>query len=152
MLRAKAAQLGPGEWITGEGWQESNLAEKRNLSSADLDSAAPDNPVILVRAGGHSSVSNSRALELAGIDRNTPDPATGIIEHDSTGEPNGIIRERSDLISKLVPPAKWDEFASPTWMGCESFSSSVLPVCSTLPGRSTTNPWAAEESQILRPT
>lgn len=109
MLRAKAAQLGPGEWITGEGWQESNLAEKRNLSSADLDSAAPDNPVILVRAGGHSSVSNSRALELAGIDRNTPDPATGIIEHDSTGEPNGIIRERSDLISKLVPPAKWDE-------------------------------------------
>jgi len=88
MLRAKAAALGPGEWITGEGWQESNLAEKRNLSRADLDAAAPNNPVLLVRAG---------------------DPKSGLIEHDPSGEPNGIIRERSDLVSKLIPPAKWDE-------------------------------------------
>jgi predicted amidohydrolase YtcJ len=109
MLRAKAAALGPGEWITGEGWQESNLAEKRNLSRADLDAAAPNNPVLLVRAGGHSSVSNSAALKLAGIDRATPDPKSGLIEHDPSGEPNGIIRERSDLVSKLIPPAKWEE-------------------------------------------
>jgi predicted amidohydrolase YtcJ len=109
MLRAKAAQLGKGEWITGYGWAESNLAENRNLSRADLDLAAPDNPVTLVRAGGHSSVSNSLALKLAGIDRNTPDPATGLIEHDSAGEPNGIIRERSDLVGKVVPPAKWED-------------------------------------------
>jgi predicted amidohydrolase YtcJ len=109
MIRAKAAQLGPGEWITGYGWQESNFAEKRNLSRADLDAAAPNNPVTLTRAGGHSSVGNSAALRLANIDRTTPDPKSGVIEHGSDGAPNGIIRERNDLYRNLVPPARWEE-------------------------------------------
>ena len=45
MLRRKAAELGPGQWITGYGWQEANLAENRNLTRTDLDAGAPDNPV-----------------------------------------------------------------------------------------------------------
>jgi len=109
MLRAKAAKLGKGEWITGFGWQESNFAEKRNLTRADLDAAAPDNPVMLIRAGGHSSVSNSMALRLAQVDRTTPDPKSGLIEHDATGEINGIIRERYDLVGKLIPKDKWED-------------------------------------------
>jgi predicted amidohydrolase YtcJ len=109
MLRRKAAQLGPGKWITGYGWQESNFAEKRNLSLADLDAASPDNPVLLVRAGAHSSVSNTAAFKIAGIDRNTPDPKSGLIEHDANGALNGVIRERTDLIRKFIPPASWDE-------------------------------------------
>jgi len=109
MLRKKAAQLGPGKWITGYGWQESNLAENRNLSRADLDAVTPANPVILLRAGAHSSVSNSLALKAAGIDGKTPDPKGGLIEHDAKGEPNGIIRERNDLVAHLVPPANWEE-------------------------------------------
>lgn len=109
MLRTKAAQLGPGQWITGSGWQESNLIEKRNLSRADLDAGAPDNPVVLVRAGGHSSVSNSAALKIAGIDRATPDPKSGLIEHGPDGEPNGIIRERSDLVRSFVPADRWED-------------------------------------------
>eukprot|EP01042_Synura_sphagnicola_P029871 gene29872-38499_t len=48
MVRKKAAELGPGKWITGYGWQEAALAEKRNLTRADLDAAAPNNPVLLV--------------------------------------------------------------------------------------------------------
>jgi predicted amidohydrolase YtcJ len=102
-VRAKAALLGAGEWITGYGWAEDTFAEQRLPNREDLDLAAPDNPVILTRAGGHSSVSNSRALALAGITRATPQPSAGMIEHDAAGEPTGIIRERSDLVGRLVP-------------------------------------------------
>ena len=109
MIRKKAEQLGKGEWITGYGWAEANLAEKRNVLRSDLDEAAPDNPVALVRAGGHSIVGNSRALALAAIDRNTPKPLRGVIEHNAEGEPNGIIRERNDLYLHLVPA---DSFAA----------------------------------------
>jgi predicted amidohydrolase YtcJ len=103
-VRAKAKELGPGEWVTGYGWAETNLAEKRNVLRADLDAAAPNNPVALSRAGGHSTVGNSLALKAAGITRDTKNPLRGVIEHDAKGEPNGIIRERVDLYGKLVPP------------------------------------------------
>ena len=103
MLRDKARQLGPGEWITGYGWAEANLAEQRNPLRSDLDAACPRNPVVLVRAGGHSAVGNSLALNLAKIDRSTSAPLRGVIEHDAKGEPNGLIRERVDLYSSLVP-------------------------------------------------
>jgi len=118
MLRDKARQMGPGKWITGYGWQEANLAEKRNITRADLDAAVPDNPVLLVRAGSHSAVANSLALKMAGIDRNTPDPAGGLIEHDASGEPNGIIRESYGAVLRLVPQPGWDVMkpATITWL------------------------------------
>jgi len=102
MLRAKASALGPREWITGYGWDEAQLVEKRNLTRQDLDAAAPNNPVVLTRAGGHSVVGNSLALKIAGVDRDTPDPKSGLIEHTADGEPNGIIRE-IDLFGRHVP-------------------------------------------------
>jgi predicted amidohydrolase YtcJ len=104
-VRDKAGELGAGEWITGYGWSEDVLAEKRRPLRTDLDEAAPDNPVTLSRAGGHSTVLNSLALEMAGIYRNTPDPPDGVIERDEAGELNGIIREPGQMISQLVPPA-----------------------------------------------
>jgi predicted amidohydrolase YtcJ len=108
LLRAKAKQLGPGQWITGMGWQEAQFKENRNITKQDLDAATPANPVALTRAGGHSSVGNSMALRLANIDRNTPDPKSGLIERDGEGEPNGIIRERNDLFYELVPEDSWE--------------------------------------------
>ncbi len=103
----KAKELGPREWITGAGWDEYHFTdEERKPVRSDLDAAAPDNPVVLTRAGGHSSVGNSKALELADINKATPDPARGIIEKDSSGEPNGVIRERNDLYTRLVPRDK----------------------------------------------
>ncbi len=103
VIREKAKQLGKGEWITGYGWDEAQLTDKRNPVRADLDAAAPDNPVVLTRAGAHSAVGNSRALELAKINKATKDPEAGIIERDASGEANGIIRERFDLYTRLVP-------------------------------------------------
>ena len=65
---------------------------------------------MLARAGGHSSVASSLALTLAGITRDTPQPSAGMIEHDAAGEPTGIIRERADIVDKLVPVATADEW------------------------------------------
>ena len=108
-VRAKAAELGEGEWITGYGWAEDQLAEQRMPTRQDLDEAAPRNPVTLTRAGGHSAVVNSLAFELAGITRDSRDPDRGIIERDERGELNGIIRERQDTVGRLVPPATPEE-------------------------------------------
>jgi len=105
-VREKAKELGPGEWITGQGWDEYHFSEQRMPLKGDLDAAAPNNPVALTRAGGHSTVGNSKALQLADINRATPDPERGLIEKDASGEPNGVIRERNDMYLRLVPRDK----------------------------------------------
>jgi predicted amidohydrolase YtcJ len=105
LVRDKVAELGVGEWITGYGWSEDFMAEQRRPLRDDLDEAAPDNPVILTRAGGHSAVSNSMALRLAEVDASTPQPDGGVIEIGEDGRLNGVIRERQDLVSRLVPRA-----------------------------------------------
>jgi len=101
----KADELGPGEWISGYGWSEDQMLEQRRPLRDDLDEAAPNNPVLLDRAGGHSAVMNSFAFRLAEIDENTADPDSGIIEKDANGRLNGIIRERQDIVSRLIPEA-----------------------------------------------
>ena len=108
-VRTKAGELGPGQWITGYGWAEGMLLEQRMPHRKDLDEATPQNPMVLARAGGHSAVANSLALRQAGITRDTPNPEGGIIEHDADGEPSGIIRERQDVVYRLVPPATAEE-------------------------------------------
>jgi len=109
LVTAKAAQLGPGEWITGYGWSEDALEEQRRPLRSDLDEAAPENPVVLTRAGGHSAVASSLALTLAEIDERTPQPDGGVIEKGDDGKLNGIIRERQDLVTQLVPKPTPDE-------------------------------------------
>jgi len=122
-IQAKAEELGPDEWITGYGWAEDDLAEKRRPLRWDLDEAAPENPVILSRAGGHSAVASSLALKLAEIDRNTPNPEGGVIERDDSGELNGIIRERAGMVYRLVPDATWEELKPSFIQNLESFLS-----------------------------
>lgn len=105
----KAAELGPGEWITGYGWSEDVMEEQRRPLRDDLDEAAPRNPVYLDRAGGHSAVVNSLALQIAGVDAFTPEPEGGVIERDENGELNGIIRESMDLVRVYIPLATDDD-------------------------------------------
>ena len=109
LIRAKAEELGAGEWITGYGWSEDELAEGRKLLRGDLDIAAPRNPVTLTRAGGHSAVVSTSALGLAEINNNTPDPEGGVIERDENGVANGIIRERQNIVGRLVPDSTYEE-------------------------------------------
>lgn len=109
LVRDKAAELGPGEWITGYGWSEDQMEEQRRPLRSDLDVGAPDNPVMLTRAGGHSAVANSLALQLAGVDKDSSDPDGGVIEKDANGELNGVIRERQEIVGRLIPKATDEE-------------------------------------------
>lgn len=109
LISAKIEEIGEGEWITGYGWSEDELDEGRRPLRADLDAAAPNNPVILTRAGGHSAVSNSLALQLANVTLETPQPDGGVIERGEDGELNGVIRERQGIVSRLVPESTYDE-------------------------------------------
>ena len=94
----------PGDpWILGGGW--SMPAFPGGVPHrADLDAVVPDRPVYLPNRDGHSAWVNTRALELAGITRDTPDPADGRIERDAAGEPTGALHEGAmRLVERLVP-------------------------------------------------
>jgi predicted amidohydrolase YtcJ len=99
-LAAAVAQHKEGEWITGDGWDHTLWPEKRLPNHQQLDAVAPKNPVILTHISGHAAVANSLALKNAEINRNTPNPAGGEIEHDAFGEPTGILKE--DAAMSLV--------------------------------------------------
>ncbi len=93
-LRATVKQTERGKWIQGRGWDQELLSERRYPTRRDLDEVSPDNPVILNRVCGHIGVANSRALEIAGITRETAASWGELIDIDSeTGEPAGILRE-----------------------------------------------------------
>ena len=109
LIRSKISEIGEGEWITGYGWSEDELEDGRRPLRNDLDLAAPKNPVILTRAGGHSAVTNSLGLDLAGITLETPQPEGGVIERGDSGELNGIIRERQEIVGRLVPDSTYEE-------------------------------------------
>ncbi len=112
VVKARAAVSKPGEWIRGAGWDEGYLAEcladpTRHLTRWDLDEVARDNPVYLVSFTQHELVANSRALEIAGIDRNTQtEPGSEIVKDPFTGEPTGMLLElpAEGLIMRVVPP------------------------------------------------
>lgn len=84
---------GPDTWIEGWGFDETKLAEHRSPNRDDLDKVTTDQPIFIYRSDCHSSVGNSKALALAGIDENTPDPKGGKIEHFPDGRPTGFMRE-----------------------------------------------------------
>jgi predicted amidohydrolase YtcJ len=97
-------------WIRGRGWQLP-LFPQANPRKEWLDAVVPERPVYLTAADGHSVWVNSKALELAGITRNTKDPPNGRIERDpATGEPSGTLRERAvDLVAGKLPPRSQEE-------------------------------------------
>lgn len=104
-LKERAKQIkDTTKWIRGSGWDQGIFQEARYPSRQDLDAVAPENPVVLLRACRHVSVANTKALELAGIDRDTQDPDGGSIDHDENGEPTGVLRENAVLLVRDVIP------------------------------------------------
>jgi predicted amidohydrolase YtcJ len=109
-IREKADLLGPGHWILGQGFNESDWPENRIPDRLELDLAAPDNPVCIWRCDLHLAVANSRALSLAGIDSTAPDPPDGVIVRDGTGIPTGVLKEMApNLIRNVVPALTFDQ-------------------------------------------
>ncbi|HEX6879421.1 MAG TPA: amidohydrolase [Terriglobales bacterium] len=100
-----AKTAAPKEWLLGRGWDHTKWNEQVLPTRQDIDSVTGDHPAIFGRVDGHISVANSAALKLAGIDRNTKDPDGGKIDHDSNGEPTGILRESAvGLVGEKIPP------------------------------------------------
>jgi predicted amidohydrolase YtcJ len=110
-VRDRVAKAKPGEWISGSGWDEGKLAERRYLYASDLDAIAPNNPVWLLHTTGHYGVANTAALKLAHIDAGTKNPAAGTIDHDASGRPTGVLKEDAamELVTHLIPPYSHDQ-------------------------------------------
>ncbi len=99
-----AKRLSRDRWVLGQGWNELGWPERRMPSRDDLDRAAPDHPVMLMRSDLHLAVVNSAALKAAGIDVATPDPPQGIISRDESGRPDGILRDLAvNLVKERIP-------------------------------------------------
>ncbi|MFI6248930.1 amidohydrolase [Streptomyces sp. NPDC051016] len=104
-VRAYAEAHPEREWILGGGWSMEAFAGGTPTKEL-LDSAVPDRPVYLPNRDHHGAWVNSRALELAGIGRDTPDPADGRIERDASGVPSGTLQEGAmRLVGRLAPAA-----------------------------------------------
>ena len=110
-LVATYAASHPDEaWITGGGW--SMDAFPGGIPTRQmLDAVVPDRPVFLPNRDGHGAWVNTRALELAGVDAATPDPADGRIEREADGSPGGMLQEgASELVGRLLPVVTPDEW------------------------------------------
>jgi predicted amidohydrolase YtcJ len=104
-IRKRAESTPPGEWIQGFQYDDTKTVERRFLTRADLDSAAPNHPVFIVHRGGHTAYVNSLAFQRAGITDTTPDPVGGRIEHDPlTGLLSGRVCESAqDAFTQVIP-------------------------------------------------
>ncbi|MBT3178478.1 MAG: amidohydrolase [Desulfobacula sp.] len=103
-ISKKALTLGRGNWVLGQGFNESDWPENKMPGRNDLDRAAPDNPVCIWRCDLHLAVANSLGLQLAGIGPDTPDPKDGVIEKDVSDLPTGVLKELApNLIRKILP-------------------------------------------------
>jgi len=104
MVAAAARDAKQDAWISGRGWHQEKWdgvpadAVEGVPVHASLSAVSANNPVYLTHASGHASFANKRALELAGIDRNTPNPAGGEIVKDAKGEPTGLLRETAQRL------------------------------------------------------
>lgn len=91
-------------WLRGGGWNQEIWKLGRFPTAAELDSAVADRPVWLARVDGHAGWANTRALELAGITKDTPDPDGGKIMRDASGNATGVLIDAAmDLVSKVQP-------------------------------------------------
>lgn len=120
MIKESAQKKPRGRWILGQGWDQTSFSEQRIPNRQDLDEAASDHPVTLYHKSGYMCVVNSKALQLAGISKETEDPEGGKIEHDpETGEPTGVLHENAmSIVWKVIPEPDEEEVFEATAEAC----------------------------------
>ena len=94
-LRAKAKETPPGTWVEGYFFDDTKVQDKRELNVHDLDEVSKDHPVTVQHRGGHTSYYNTKALEMAGVTRDTPNPPGGTFDRDEQGDLNGRVTDRA---------------------------------------------------------
>jgi len=103
-IRAAAQAAPKGAWVIGRGYDHGALDVGRHPTAAELDAAAPDNPVFILRSCGHMGVANTAAMRLAGVGHNTPDPQGGVIGRRG-GTLTGLFQERAmKIVRDAMPP------------------------------------------------
>ena len=109
-IRARVQTAAPGEWIVGGGWDQTLWPVKELPTRWDIDEVASDHPVFVQRVDGHIGVANTRALQLASITLASKNPEGGEIDRDSTGQPNGILRETARAaVFAVIPKPTHDQ-------------------------------------------
>jgi predicted amidohydrolase YtcJ len=108
-IRESMKNRAPGEWITGFGWDQTLWPGRRDPTREDLDAVSTTHPMLFTRVDDHVAVANSLALKIAGVSKNTAEPATGHIVRDpQTNEPTGLLQEggaRNLVFSKIAAPS-----------------------------------------------
>ena len=94
-LKAKAAQLPPGTWVEGYFFDDTKVKDGRLINLHDLDEVSKDHPVAVHHRGGHTSFYNSKAFEMADINKSTPNPPGGTFDRDANGNLNGRVTDRA---------------------------------------------------------
>jgi predicted amidohydrolase YtcJ len=111
-LREKAEKDPIGDWITGRGYDDTLIAEKRHPTRHDLDEASKERPIFISHVSGHFSVVNTKAMEMAGIGKDSPQPVGGVIRKDpKTNEPDGVLEEMPAqmLAGRFLPALTMDQ-------------------------------------------
>ena len=113
MVAEAVKRAKPGDWIVGRGWHQEKWTARPDPAvegfptHASLDRVSPDNPVVLTHASGHASFANAKAMALAGVTTQTPNPPGGEILKDGAGDPTGLFRETaSGLIGRAQRAAR----------------------------------------------
>ncbi len=104
-IAGKASTLPPGRWMQGGNWDEEAWPSEKLPDRWLIDPVTPHTPVFISRYDGHAGLANSLALKLAGVTKDTRDPAGGVIVRDAkSGEPTGILKDGAqDLVTKVIP-------------------------------------------------
>ncbi len=110
---ASAHSANPGQsWLQGRGWDQNDWTDQQYPTKAIIDEVVKDRPVLVRRVDGHAALANSKALELAGIDKNTPDPEGGQILRDENGDPTGLLIDNGvALVRAIIPQPETKEIA-----------------------------------------
>ena len=112
-IGAYAATLEPGRWVLNGNWDHERWTPAELPTRQLIDAVTPDNPVFINRLDGHMALVNTRALELAGITRDTPDPPGGSIVRDANGEPTGMLKDAAmNAVYAVIPEANATEIAT----------------------------------------
>ena len=117
----RAGAIRPGEWIIGGRWDQNDWETKSFPEHDSLSEVSPDNPVFLRRVDGNSAFVNRKALDLAGITKDTPDPFGGVIHRKGNGDPSGVlINKAMNLVKDKFPTETEAEYRAKLLRAVES--------------------------------